>query len=73
MQCVTSVVSGCNVSETNCEGKGRVVMEGKYMDIEDFKEICNYIEKHHSFRKVQGKMVLLGLAVNSVQQTHNQC
>lgn len=32
-------------------------MEGKYMSIEDFRELCNYIEKHHSFRKAQGKMV----------------
>lgn len=27
------------------------------MNIEDFREILNYIEKNHSFRKSQGKMV----------------
>lgn len=32
-------------------------MRGNGMDIEDLREICNYIESSHSFRKVQGKMV----------------
>lgn len=32
-------------------------MTAKYMDIADFRDICNYIEKNHSFRKAMGKRV----------------
>lgn len=27
------------------------------MTVEDFRELCAYIEAHHSFKKGQGKMV----------------
>lgn len=32
-------------------------MEDKHMNIDDFRKLCNYIEKNHSFRKAQGKMI----------------
>lgn len=30
---------------------------GKSMSIDDFRDVLNYIEKHHSFRKGEGKRI----------------
>lgn len=32
-------------------------MDGKGLNIEGFRAILNYIEKHHSFRKAMGKRI----------------